>query len=87
MGTLGTLLGIEGADENIEGLAGKLTASGMSFATGISLLVFYAIAMQCVSTLAVIKKETGRLSYSILVFFAYGITAYLLALAVYFLLS
>lgn len=87
VGTLGTLLGIEGADENIEGLAGKLTASGMSFATGISLLVFYAIAMQCVSTLAVIKKETGRLSYSILVFFAYGITAYLLALAVYFLLS
>lgn len=30
-----------------------------NFATGISLLLFYAFAMQCVSTLAIVKKETN----------------------------
>jgi len=30
-----------------------------SFATGISLLLFYAFAMQCISTLAIVKKETN----------------------------
>lgn len=86
VGTLGTMLGIEGADENIAGLAENLQASGMTMATGISLLVFYAIAMQCVSTLAVIKKETGKLSYAIWVFVAYGILAYVLSLISYWLL-
>ena len=30
-----------------------------STATAFSLLIFYAFAMQCMSTLAVVKKETG----------------------------
>ena len=30
-----------------------------NFATGISLLLFYAFAMQCASTLAITKKETN----------------------------
>lgn len=86
VGTLGTMLGIEGADENIAGLAENLQASGMTLATGVSLLVFYAIAMQCVSTLAVIKKETDSLGYAVGVFFSYGILAYIMALASYWIL-
>ncbi|MEC9282858.1 MAG: ferrous iron transporter B [Bdellovibrionota bacterium] len=87
VGTLGTMMGIEGADENIAGLADHLVASGITLATGVSLLVFYAIAMQCVSTLGVIKKETGKLSYAVSVFVVYGILAYVLSLAVYSILS
>ncbi|TBX71347.1 ferrous iron transport protein B [Flavobacterium silvisoli] len=30
-----------------------------NFATGVSLLLFYAFAMQCISTLAIVKKETN----------------------------
>jgi ferrous iron transport protein B len=33
--------------------------SANNFATGISLLLFYAFAMQCASTLAITKKETN----------------------------
>ena len=86
VGTLGTMMGIEGADEDIGGLSEKLMQSGLSFASGISLLVFYALAMQCVSTLAVIRKETGRFGYAVLVFFAYGAIAYALAWMAYRLL-
>ena len=31
-----------------------------NFATGISLLLFYAFAMQCISTLAIVKKKPIR---------------------------
>ena len=30
-----------------------------NFASGISLLLFYAFAMQCMSTLAIVKRETN----------------------------
>jgi ferrous iron transport protein B len=49
-----------------------------NFATGISLLLFYAFAMQCLSTLAIVKKETNSWKWPIiqLVFmtgFAYAV--------------
>ncbi|MFZ8932866.1 MAG: ferrous iron transporter B [Bacteriovoracaceae bacterium] len=79
VGTLGTMFGIEGADENIAGLADNITASGMSLGAGISLIIFYSIALQCVSTLAVIKKETGSLRFVIYQFLFYMGLAYLLS--------
>lgn len=45
-------------------------------ATGISLLVFYALAMQCMSTLAAVKRETGRWRWAILQFVFMGAAAY-----------
>jgi len=36
-----------------------------NFATGISLLLFYAFAMQCISTLAIVKKETNSWKWPI----------------------
>lgn len=41
-----------------------------TFATGISLLLFYAFAMQCMSTLAVVRRETGTWKW-VLVMLAY----------------
>ena len=54
-----------------------------NLATGISLLLFYAFAMQCVSTLAIVKKETNSWKWPLIqLFFMSGI-AYLTALAAY----
>ncbi|MGJ1198489.1 ferrous iron transport protein B [Sphingobacterium spiritivorum] len=37
-----------------------------NFASGISLLLFYAFAMQCMSTIAIVKKETGSWKLTLL---------------------
>lgn len=37
-----------------------------NFATGISLLLFYAFAMQCVSTVAIVKRETNSWKWPII---------------------
>ncbi len=83
VGTLGTMFGIEGADENIAGLAENMQNSGFTLASGVGLLVFYAIALQCVSTLAVLKRETGSRIFPIAIFAAYGLLAYVLAIIAY----
>lgn len=87
VGTLGTLMGIEGADENISSLAEKIQADGMTSATGFSLLVFYAIALQCVATVAVIKQETGSRAIAWASFMGYSLLAYLSSYLVYSILS
>ena len=55
--TLGTIYGME-ADERSEGLQGALR-SELTFGGAIALLVFFAFAMQCMSTVAVVRRETG----------------------------
>ncbi len=76
VGTLGTLFGIEGAEENIAGLAENIQASGLSLGSGIALIAFFAVAMQCVSTLAVLKGETGSWKMPAQIFIGYGLLAY-----------
>ena len=66
VGTMATLYSVgEGADENDNTLRQKMAAAVRAdgskvydLATGLSLLVFYVLAMQCMSTLAVVKRET-----------------------------
>ncbi len=48
-----------------------------TLATGISLLLFYVFAMQCMSTMAIVKRETGTWFYPIVQFLYMGIIAYL----------
>lgn len=57
IGTLGTIYGIEGTEPS-EGLQHAIHQD-LSTAGAIALLVFFAYAMQCFSTLAVVKRETG----------------------------
>ncbi len=54
-----------------------------STATALSLLIFYVFAMQCMSTLAVVKRETKSWKWPIIQFFFMGIMAYLGSLLVY----
>ena len=64
--TMAQVYAYEGDAEEVEGFADLLTradpATGqpmMSAATGFSLMVFFVYAMLCVSTIAVVKRETG----------------------------
>lgn len=83
VGVLGTLFSIESAEENMEGLAAQMQADGLSFASGIALLVFYVIALQCVATVATLKGETSKNRYSWGVFAAYGLLAYIVSVIIY----
>lgn len=85
VGTLGTIFGIEGADENMVPLVQHIQSSDMSIGSGLALLVFFAIALQCVSTLAILAKESGSSSLAIKMFAGYSLLAYTAALAVYYL--
>lgn len=85
VGTLGTLFGIEGADENFVPLAEQVQTSGLSLASGVALLVIFAVALQCVSTIATLKGETGSWKVPVQMVVAYGALAYALALVAYWL--
>ena len=54
-----------------------------NFATGISLLLFYAFAMQCASTLAVTKRETNSWKWPVIQLIFMSGFAYLTALIAY----
>lgn len=58
-----------------------------TLATGVSLLVFYAFAMQCMSTLAIVKRETRSWKYPVLQFVYMLVLAAGGAYAAYALLS
>ena len=54
-----------------------------NLASGISLLLFYAFAMQCMSTLAIVKKETNSWKWPAIQLSAMTVFAYLMALIAY----
>ncbi|WP_100644427.1 ferrous iron transporter B [Alteromonas facilis] len=87
VGVLGTLFSIENAEENMEGLAAMIQADGFTLASGIALLAFYVIALQCVATVATLKGETAKNRYSWGVFVAYGLLAYVVSATLYATLS
>jgi len=76
VGTLGTLFGIEGGEENIISLAEHIQNSGLPIGAGFALLVFFSIALQCVSTLAVLRRETNSWRLPAQLFVSYSIFAY-----------
>ena len=54
-----------------------------NFASGVSLLLFYAFAMQCASTLAIVKKETNTWKWPIIQLIFMSGFAYITALIAY----
>ena len=55
--------------------------------TGISLMLFYAFALQCMSTLAIVKKETNGWKWPMIQLFSMTLIAYLSALIIYQILA
>ena len=81
--TLGTLYNIgEEASEHtmIEKMKSQVYPDTklpvFTLASGVSLLLFYAFALQCMSTLAAIKKETGTFKWAIISFILMASLAY-----------
>ncbi len=58
-----------------------------NFASGISLLLFYAFAMQCMSTVAIVKRETNGWKWPMIQLFGMTIFAYVSALITFQLLK
>jgi ferrous iron transport protein B len=65
------------------GTLGHVLASHFSIASALSLMVWFAFAPQCMSTLAVIRRETGSWGQVILSFVYMFVVAYVLAFATY----
>ncbi|MDR6969053.1 ferrous iron transport protein B [Flavobacterium arsenatis] len=90
VGTLATIYSVGGTDNEmtikdrmqaeIHPQTGKKI---FDFATGISLLLFYAFAMQCAATLAIVKKETNSWKWPAIQLVAMSIFAYTVALIAY----
>jgi ferrous iron transport protein B len=85
VGTLGTLYGVDPATHSLAlqtALRHDLTLAG-----ALALVVFYAFAMQCMSTLAVVKRETNSWKYPLLQFVYMTAFAYVAALATFQIIS
>jgi len=75
VGALGTVYSMSAAGDSVAAALSPVIAQGWSLATAYSLLAWYVFAPQCISTLAVVKRETNSWRYPLLM------AAYLFALA------
>lgn len=94
VGTMATIYSVGSADDEAtisQRMAAEINPNtGLKVytpATSLSLLVFYVFAMQCMSTLAVVKRETNSWKWPIIQFLFMGAMAYFGSLIVYQLLS
>lgn len=96
VGTMSTIYSVGGStdDAGIEAIRQKMMTEKdgdgkpvYSAATIFSLMVFYAFAMQCISTLSVVRTETKTWKWPLIQFFYMTGLAYLAAWSVYNLLS
>jgi ferrous iron transport protein B len=92
VGTMATLYSVDSDNEQtlLEKMASAINPDGSkvyTLASGLSLLVFYVLAMQCMSTLAVVKRETGTWRYPILQFVVMGALAYVFSLLTFVVFS
>jgi len=87
VGTLGTIFGIESADEDPASLADQIEASGLTAASGVALVVFFTIALQCVSTVALLAREAKSTRFAVQLLLGYLVLAWLVAWLVYSLVS
>ena len=92
VGTLATIYSVgNDAQETIKKrMAGEIRKDGtriFNLPTGISLMLFYAFAMQCMSTLAIVKKETNSWKWPSIQLFSMTIIAYIASLLAYHLLK
>jgi len=93
VGTMSTIYSV--GDENIQSIQERMKSvknqeTGEAFftpAVGISLMLFYAFAMQCMGTVAIVYRETGHWKWPAIQFLYMGALAYLSSFIAYQLLS
>jgi ferrous iron transport protein B len=95
VGTLATIYSVENSDDDVSKIQKRMAAEinpdtgkvRFDFPTGLSLLVFYAFAMQCMGTLAIVRKETKSWKWPLYQLFGMTSFAYLAALFTYLVLK
>ena len=92
VGTLATIYSVGSEDEEpIKArMAADINEAGQplfNLATGVSLMLFYAFAMQCMSTLAIVQRETNSWKWPLAQFVFMTILAYIVSFAAYQILS
>lgn len=91
VGTMATLYSVgDDADENNPTLREKMNAASWpngdkvyTLAAGLSLLIFYVLAMQCMSTLAIVKRETQSWKWPIIMLLYMTGLAYVMSFITY----
>ncbi|HEY6504399.1 MAG TPA: ferrous iron transport protein B [Chitinophagaceae bacterium] len=93
VGTMATLYSV-GDEENELNLKEKMKAAVkpdgtpvFTLASGVSLMIFYVFAMQCMSTLAIVRRETRSWKWPIIQFLYMTGLAYIMSLIAYQLLK
>ncbi|MCY1516314.1 Fe(2+) transporter FeoB [compost metagenome] len=95
VGTMSTIYSVNGDDEEGLTIRKKLSAAQdpqtgqpiFTFATGLSLMLFYAFAMQCMSTVAIVYRETKSWKWPMIQLVYMTALAYVAALIAYQLLK
>jgi ferrous iron transport protein B len=94
VGTMSTIYSVGTDDANPKPLLQKMSeatnANGQkvyTLASGISLLLFYVFAMQCMSTMAIVKRETGSWKYALIQFIYMEALAFIFSLIAYKILN
>ncbi|SKB27323.1 ferrous iron transport protein B [Parapedobacter luteus] len=92
--TMATVYSLGGTDDELtirERMASEINPNtgrpAYNFASGISLLLFYAFAMQCMSTIAIVRRETNSWKWTLIQLTFMTGFAYLAALMAYQLLK
>jgi ferrous iron transport protein B len=75
VGALGTVYALSASGSDVASQLGALIGQSWSFATALSLLVWYVFAPQCISTLVAVRRETSSWKYPMIM------AGYLFALA------
>jgi ferrous iron transport protein B len=83
VGALGTVYSLSAAGDSVAATLSPVIAQGWSLATAYALLAWYVFAPQCISTLAVVKRETNSWRYPVLMAAYLFVLAYVAAFATF----
>ena len=95
VGTLATIYSVEADDDDTSTIKQKMASEinadtgkkRFNFPVGMSLMVFYAFAMQCMATLAIVKRETKTWKWPLIQLFGMALLAYVSSFLTYQILS
>ena len=95
VGTLATIYSVEADDEDTTTIKQKMASEinpdtgkkRFNFPVGMSLMVFYAFAMQCMATFAIVKRETKTWKWPLIQLFGMALLAYVASFLTYQILS
>ncbi len=95
VGTMATIYSVEADDSNLASVRDKMLAAKnpetglpvFTVAVAFSLMVFYAFAMQCISTIAIVARETKSWTWPAIQFAYMTGLAYIASFVVYQLLK